>query len=188
VVANNRLIEALEADTWDGRNMDAELARLDQESGVHHVFCSADDRLIAHPDGRIDLADEERDLVLPQDVRSALDALAERLLARFRVRAGRTRQVDNRGNAGSIVPEAIKANTALTKPPIMDMTASFFLGRKLRKSSGLSSKGREGDNVIRKPHRLSGVWVMGPDDLGREGGAVAHVAVGVRLGGLLQGG
>src|SRR5947209_19374355 len=35
VVANNRLIEALEAGTWDGRNVDAELARLDQESGSH---------------------------------------------------------------------------------------------------------------------------------------------------------
>src|SRR5437879_276727 len=31
VVANNRLIEALEAGTWDGRNVDAELARLDQD-------------------------------------------------------------------------------------------------------------------------------------------------------------
>jgi hypothetical protein len=40
---------------------------------------------------------------------------------------------------------------------------------------------------IRKPTRGSRVRV-GPDDLGRERGAVAHVAVPVRLGGLLQGG
>jgi hypothetical protein len=84
VVANNRLIEALEASTWDGRDVDAELARLDQESGGHHVFCPADDRLMIHPDGRIDLADDERDLLLPQDVQAALDALADRLLDRWR--------------------------------------------------------------------------------------------------------
>ena len=40
---------------------------------------------------------------------------------------------------------------------------------------------------IHKPRRLSRMRV-GPDDLGRERGAVAHVAVAVRLGGLLQGG
>jgi hypothetical protein len=84
VVANNRLIEALEAGTWDGRDVDAELARLDQENGGHHVFCPADERLMVHPDGRIDLADDERDLVLPPDVQSALDALAERVLERWR--------------------------------------------------------------------------------------------------------
>jgi hypothetical protein len=83
VVANNRLIEALEAATWDGRDVDAELARLDQESGGRHVFCPADDRLIVYPDGRIDLADEERDIAVSPDVQSALDVLAEPLLARW---------------------------------------------------------------------------------------------------------
>ena len=39
VVANNRLIESIEAGTWDGRDLDAELARLDREHGGHHVFC-----------------------------------------------------------------------------------------------------------------------------------------------------
>jgi hypothetical protein len=60
VVANNRLIEALEAATWDGRDLDGELARLDGEHGGHHLFCPADDRLTVHPDGRVELA-EERD-------------------------------------------------------------------------------------------------------------------------------
>jgi hypothetical protein len=84
VVANNRMIEALEAGTWDGRNVDAELARLDDEGAGHHVFCPADDRLVVHPDGRIDIADEEREVVLPPGVQSALDTLAERLLERWR--------------------------------------------------------------------------------------------------------
>src|SRR4051812_30021727 len=83
VVANNRLLEALEAGTWDGRHVDAELARLDHEYQGHHVFCPADDRLLVHPDGRLDLADDERDLVLPPEVQSTLDALAGRLLGRW---------------------------------------------------------------------------------------------------------
>jgi hypothetical protein len=84
VVANNRLIETLEPGGWDGRNVDAELARMDQELGGHHIFCPADDRLLVHPDGRVDLADDERDLSLPPDVQATLDALAERLLERWR--------------------------------------------------------------------------------------------------------
>jgi hypothetical protein len=83
-VANNRLIEALEAQTWDGHNLDAELARMDQQWGGHHVFCPADDRLFVHPDGRVDLADDERDVALPPEVQTALDALADRILARWR--------------------------------------------------------------------------------------------------------
>jgi hypothetical protein len=78
------LIEAVEAATWDGRNVGAERARLDQESEGHPGFCPADDRLIVHPDGQIDLADEDREVVLPPDVQSALDALAERLLEHWR--------------------------------------------------------------------------------------------------------
>lgn len=84
VVANNRLIESIEAGVWDGRDLDAELARLDQEHGGHHVYCPADDRLIVHPDGRIDLADDERDLSLSEDVRTSLDGLTARLLERWR--------------------------------------------------------------------------------------------------------
>ena len=84
VVANNRLIESIEAGTWDGRDLDAELARLDREHGGHHVFCPADDRLAVHPDGRVELADDERDLTLPEEVRSSLDELADRLLERWR--------------------------------------------------------------------------------------------------------
>ncbi len=84
VVANNRLIEALEVETWDGRNLDAELARMDQEWGGHNVFCPADERLFIHPDGRVDLADGERDVALPPEVQTAVDALAGRLLERWR--------------------------------------------------------------------------------------------------------
>jgi hypothetical protein len=83
VVANNRLIEGLVAGTWDGRNVDAELARMDGAGG-HHVFCPTDERLFVHPDGRVDLADDERDLALPAEVQSGLDALADRLLERWR--------------------------------------------------------------------------------------------------------
>ncbi|MBV8230059.1 MAG: hypothetical protein JO329_08770 [Planctomycetaceae bacterium] len=70
--------------TWDGRDLDAELARLDREHGGHHVFCPADDRLAVHPDGRVELADDERDLILPEEARSSLDGLANRLLERWR--------------------------------------------------------------------------------------------------------
>lgn len=83
VVANNRLIEALETDTWNGRKVDHELARLDQETGCHQLFCPVDDRLIVHPDGRVELADDEREVVLPQDVRSTLAALEDRFLERW---------------------------------------------------------------------------------------------------------
>ncbi len=84
VVANNRLIESLEAGPWDGRDLDAELARLDREHGGHHIFCPADDRLAIHPDGRVELADDERELTLSEEVRSSLDELADRLLERWR--------------------------------------------------------------------------------------------------------
>jgi hypothetical protein len=84
VVANNRLIEALEAGTWDGRNLDAELARMDQAWGGHHVFCPADERLFVHPDGRVDLADDERGVALPPEVQTVLDAMADRFLERWR--------------------------------------------------------------------------------------------------------
>ena len=98
VVANNRLIQSLEVGTWDGRDLDAELARLDREHGGHHIFCPADDRLAVHPDGRIELADDERDLALPEEVRSSLDGLADRLLERWR--SGRAGPVDGAAGDG----------------------------------------------------------------------------------------
>jgi hypothetical protein len=84
VFANDRLIESLEAGTWDGRGLDAELSRLDREHGGHHVFYAADGRLAVHPDGRVELADDERDQALPDEVRTSLDGLADRLLERWR--------------------------------------------------------------------------------------------------------
>lgn len=37
-VANNRLLDALNAGQWDGHNVDNELIRLDAADGVYYVF------------------------------------------------------------------------------------------------------------------------------------------------------
>lgn len=83
-VATSQLVEALRIDAWDGSDLEGQLARLDQQHGGHHVFCSADPRLYAHPDGRLELADDEREEEILEGVRSALLGLADALLERWR--------------------------------------------------------------------------------------------------------
>src|SRR5437899_1705740 len=43
-IANNRLLDALVSGTWDGRNLETELAHLDSEDDVHYIFCPSDPR------------------------------------------------------------------------------------------------------------------------------------------------
>jgi hypothetical protein len=83
VVANNLLLEALQTGRWDGRDLDAELARLSEEDGPHYVFCPVDPRFQAGAGGTLELADRERDVALPAPARTELDGLLPRLLARW---------------------------------------------------------------------------------------------------------
>jgi ATP-dependent DNA helicase RecQ len=93
VLANNLLLEALQAGSWDGRDLDAELARLSQAAGAPHVFCPLDPRFHTGPDGRLDLAEREKDVPLPAGVRAELDGLLPALLARWRLEGGAPRTV-----------------------------------------------------------------------------------------------
>ncbi len=82
-LANNRLLDALMSGNWDGQNLDAELARLDAADQVHYVFCPGDPRFITLPDGTLEPADRERNIELPSEVRTALDALGPKLLEQW---------------------------------------------------------------------------------------------------------
>lgn len=88
LIANNRLVEALEKEAWDGRDLDAELARMDGGEGGHHVFCAVDPRFASCADGRLDLADREDDVPLPDEVRSELNALLPSLRERWLAAGG----------------------------------------------------------------------------------------------------
>jgi hypothetical protein len=89
VLANNLLLESLQAGTWDGRNLDAELARLSATDGVCYVFCPVDPRFEARGDGTLEPTERDRDVPLPAGVRAELDRLLPGLLERWR-REGET--------------------------------------------------------------------------------------------------
>ncbi len=78
-LANNRLLDALRSGAWDGRDLEAELSRLDTEDQVHYVFCPSDSRFATLPDGTIEPADLERNIALAPETRAQLDALGPRL-------------------------------------------------------------------------------------------------------------
>ncbi|MBI3977799.1 MAG: hypothetical protein HY331_06400 [Chloroflexi bacterium] len=82
-LANDRLFERLSLGVWDGRNLDAELERLDAENGQSHVFCPVDDRFTTSPDGSWQLAAPEIRIVLPGAIHRALDSLAPLLLDKW---------------------------------------------------------------------------------------------------------
>jgi hypothetical protein len=86
-LANNRLLEALESGAWDGRALEAELARLDAEAGGHHVFCPADPRFTFR-DGAWEPTDREPDARLSPEAKASLDALGPRLLERWGAASG----------------------------------------------------------------------------------------------------
>lgn len=83
-LANNRLLDALRSGAWDGRDLEAELSRLDAEDQVYYVFCPSDPRFITLPNGTLEPADLERNVVLNPETRAALDALGPRLLEQWR--------------------------------------------------------------------------------------------------------
>jgi len=78
-LANNRLLDRLQSGAWDGRDVEADLDRLDTEDDVHYVFCPTDDRFRRRPDGSWEPT-EERDLALKPVVKAELDALEALLL------------------------------------------------------------------------------------------------------------
>ena len=83
-LANNRLLDALRSGEWDGRDIEAELNRLDTEDQVHYVFCPSDPRFITLPNGTRVPADLERNIVLHPETRAELDALGKGLVEQWR--------------------------------------------------------------------------------------------------------
>ena len=83
-VANNRLLDALNAGQWDGHDVDDELVRLDAADGVFYVFYPNDSRLTQRPNGVWEPADREPDVALPPATQAELDALGPALLDRWR--------------------------------------------------------------------------------------------------------
>ena len=82
-LANNRLLDALRSGAWNGRDLDAELARLDAEDHSHYVFCPYDPRFTKHPDGTLEAADSEYNVALPLETKAVLDALGPKLLEQW---------------------------------------------------------------------------------------------------------
>jgi hypothetical protein len=93
VVANNVLLDALQDETWDGRELDRELVRRSAADGVHYVFCPVEDRFQARTDGVLEPAEREKDVALPAPVRAELDGFLRRLLERWRAEGGTPRTV-----------------------------------------------------------------------------------------------
>jgi hypothetical protein len=82
-LANNRLLDALRSGAWDGRDLEAELSRLDTEDQVHYVFCPSDTRFAMLPDDTLEPADFERNIGLNPETRAQLDAFGPRLLEQW---------------------------------------------------------------------------------------------------------
>src|SRR5207244_4809095 len=78
-LANNRLLDALRLGAWDGHDLEVELARLDTEDQVHYVFCLSDPCFMTRPDGTLEPADLERNIVLASETRAELDAFGPKL-------------------------------------------------------------------------------------------------------------
>lgn len=82
-LANNRLLDALTSDTWDGRDLESELSRLDTEDHVQYIFCPTDTRFTTLPDGTLESAGRERTLTLSSAEQAELDALGPALLEQW---------------------------------------------------------------------------------------------------------
>jgi len=82
-LANNRLLDALTSGTWDGRDLEAELAGLDAEDQVQYIFCPSDPRFTTLPDGTLEPASRERAIVLSPAVQAELDALGPAFLEQW---------------------------------------------------------------------------------------------------------
>lgn len=77
-LANNILLDALQAGEWDGRDVNGFLERLDQELDGHFVYCPVDPR-IRQRNGRL-FAEKEKVVELTAATRAALNELLPRLL------------------------------------------------------------------------------------------------------------
>jgi len=77
--ANDRLLDALRACTWNGQDIEAELQHLDTKDGVHSIFCLTDSRFRRRQDGAWESA-EEVEAPLPEEIKTDLDALGPGLL------------------------------------------------------------------------------------------------------------
>lgn len=103
-LANDRLLDALTAGTWDGYDRDEMLEQLDAADQVHYVFCPVDPRFIVRSDGRIQRTEEERDVLLPDNVRVELDGLASSVLTYWQAAGSQPHTVQQItimfGNAG----------------------------------------------------------------------------------------
>lgn len=93
VLANDRLLDLLTTGTWDGRDLDGQLARLSADDGRHYVFYPHDPRFITTDDGVLDLADREINVQLDPQIASALDQLADALLREWGETGGEPRTV-----------------------------------------------------------------------------------------------
>ncbi len=83
-VANERLLDALRARTWDGRDLDGLLAAWDTADGVHYVYCPTDPRFTTAANGALEPSDSEQAIPLPPATRTALAALETALLEFWR--------------------------------------------------------------------------------------------------------
>ena len=83
-LANNRILDELRSGAWNGRDLEAELKRLDAEDQVHYVFCPSDARFTPLHDGTLEPADLERNIALAPEMRAELEALGPRLLEQWR--------------------------------------------------------------------------------------------------------
>ena len=78
-LANNRLLDALLAGAWHGREIEAELRHLSVEDQVHYIFCPHDARFSTLADGTLEPADRERPVALASATQADLDTLAPTL-------------------------------------------------------------------------------------------------------------
>jgi len=83
-VANNLLLESSLNGTWNGQDVDAELARLDHRLGGHHVFSPFDPRFLARSDGRVEPSEREQQGELDATTKAELDTYAPRLRDEWR--------------------------------------------------------------------------------------------------------
>ena len=82
-LANNRLLDVLKSGAWDGQDLDAELARLEDEDHTHYTFCPIDPRFTALQDGTLAAADHECNLPLAPEMQATLDVLGQKLLEQW---------------------------------------------------------------------------------------------------------
>ena len=82
-LANDRLLDALRTEQWDGADLDKMLEQLSAADGVHYIYCPLDDRFTLRPDGTLEPSGQERRVNIPTAVQTTLDTLLTPLLHRW---------------------------------------------------------------------------------------------------------